>query len=185
MSEQTETPVVDECQFIVTSNDAGVSTPTDFLISPTNIAYRLHLNGGGMANFLLNGFGACWLNEIDVRFNLPEPNKGELGNSHFDSVTTLLRTLAANAVPCENMGSAELPAARLAEELLKIADSLDERYGADNIPIFPLTWVFTTEVDDFKFQPATLTLTPVLRESLAVGPAKLVSELKETLSQKW
>ena len=184
MTEQTKTPVVDECQFTVISNDAGVSTPTDFLISPANLAYRLQLNGGGIGNFLLNGFGACWLNEIDVRFNLPEPKRGELGNSHFDSVVTLIRTLAANTVPAENMGVAELPAARLSEELLKIADSLSERYGAEDLPIFPITWVFSAEVDDFSFQPAILTLTPLLRETLVVGPAKLVSELKENLSQK-
>ena len=171
--------------------ELNVSRPTisktqgsKFLIHPSNIGYKLTINGGSIANFALTGFTPCWLNELSMRFNLPEPDFGELGNSNFNAVGNAIRTLAAGVVPHENMAAAEIPAGQFVEELLKVADELDAHYGAELIPIFPMTWVFKVTDPECDVEPAILSLVPTLRESLAGAPAALVEQFTDHLSCK-
>lgn len=156
--------------------------PAAFLLHPSNIGYKLSVNGGGIANFSLPGLAPCWINELTMRFNLPEPSQGETGNSSFDGVTKLIRTLAASVVPHENMAIAEIPSDQFATELRQIADELDAHYGAALIPIFPMTWVFQVVDHEYHGEPAILSLTPTIRESLASAPGTLATQFLSHLN---
>lgn len=156
--------------------------PAAYLLHPSNIGYKLSVNGGGIANFTMTGIAPCWLNELHMRFNLPEPGQNQVGNSSFGAVSNLIRTLADGVVPHENMAIAEMPSDRLADELRQIADELDAHYGADLIPIFPLTWVFQVTDPDYHGEPAILSLTPTIRESLASAPGTLGTQFLSHLN---
>lgn len=147
-----------------------------------NVAYKLRLESQGMADFQIKGMGSAWLFEFEATFHLPptEISNGwarPVKDQGMLSIVEFLESVAFR--PHENIGGTEERVEACQDFAKQVANKL-RGFADDGLRVLDFNNFTLIAVDpaggkdNAEEWTFTISLTPVLRQSIAISSEPLL-----------